>query len=72
MPIEDADYFVRVVKFPVPICACLSLNPDGTYSLYLNADMDFDHWIDGWEHEIWHILRDDLYGDKDIAEIEGL
>ena len=70
MPIEDGDYFIRVISFGVPVPACIRLNSDGTYSLYLNADYDWEHWIDGWEHEIWHILHDDMYGERTIDSIE--
>ena len=70
MPIEDADYFVKVIPFPIPVPAFLHLNPDDTYVIFLNANMDYDHWLNGWEHEMWHIIRDDMYGDKDILDIE--
>ena len=72
MPIENCDYFIRVIKFPVPIPAFLLLNSDGTYSLYLNADFDFCAQIDGYEHELWHMIRDDLYSEKDIRTIENI
>lgn len=70
MPIENADYFIRVLPFPVAIPAFVHLNRDGTYSIFLNANLDFEHQLDGMEHELWHILHDDLYGDKDIADLE--
>lgn len=70
MPIEDADYFIKVIPFPLPVPAFVHLNSDGTYTVFLNANMDFEHQLDGMEHEIWHILHDDLYGDKDIRTVE--
>lgn len=70
MPIENADYFIRVVPFPLPVPAFLHLNPDDTYTLVLNANLDFEHHLDGWEHEMLHIIRNDFYGDKDIRDIE--
>lgn len=72
MPIEDADYFIRVIPFPLPIPAFVHLNSDGTYTICLNANLDFEHQLNGYIHEIWHIIRDDFYSDKDIKEIEGL
>ena len=73
LPIEGRDYYVHVLSFGVPIPAFIRLNPDGdSYSLYLNADYDFDHWVDGYEHELWHMVHNDLYGDKDIRDIENL
>jgi len=71
LPMEDMDYFVRVLPFGVPIPAFIRLNPDGiTYTLYLNSEYDFDHWLDGYEHEVKHMANDDMFGDKDITEIE--
>ena len=70
MPIEDADYFVRVMRFPAPVPAFVHLNDDGTYCIFLNANYDYEHWLNSYEHELWHIIRDDLYGDRAIGEIE--
>lgn len=72
MPIENADYFVRVVAFPVPVPAFVRLNPDGiTYSIYINANMSWERQAQGLEHEIQHIINDDLFSDRDILEIES-
>jgi len=71
LPLEDRDYFIRVLPFGVPIPAFIRLNPgDDTYTLYLNSEYDFEHWLDSYEHELWHIIRGDLYGDRDISDIE--
>ena len=70
LPIEDADYFVHLVQFPVPACAMLRENPDGTYSVYLSQDRNNEQRIDDYEHELWHMLHDDLSGEKDIRDIE--
>ena len=73
LPIEDADYFVRVIPFGVSIPAFIRLNPDGyTYTLYLNSEYDFEHWLNDYEHELWHVIHDDLYGTKDIRDIEAI
>lgn len=70
LPLEGRDYFVVVMPFHVPIPAAIRLNSDGTYTLYLNSEYDFAHWLDGYEHEMWHMIRDDLYGEKQIEDIE--
>ena len=73
LPIEGRDYFIRVLPFGVSIPAFIRLNPDGyTYTLYLNAEYDFEHWLNSYEHEMMHMIRDDLYGEKDIRDIEHL
>ena len=72
MPLENADYFIYIIRLPDCVRGAIRLNSDGTYSMYINPDYDREAQIDTSTHELWHILRDDLYGDKDIAEIEGL
>lgn len=73
MPIEDADYFVRLVPFPNRGADALVVsNGDGTYSVYLDARLDRDHQIDGYSHELDHMIRDDLHrNDASIEEIEN-
>lgn len=71
LPIEGADYTVRVMPFGVSIPACLRLNPDGlTYTLYINSEYNSEVQLDSYEHELWHMIHDDLYGEKDIRDIE--
>lgn len=70
LPIEGADYFVQVIPFPTACPAFVMLNADGTYTLFLNAKLDREQQLDGYEHELWHMIRDDLYGDKDAWKIE--
>ena len=73
LPIEGRDYYVQVMPFGVSIPAFIRLNPDGyTYTLYLNSEYDFEKWLDSYEHELWHMIHDDLLGDKDIRDIERL
>ena len=68
--IEDADYFVRLIKLPGAVGGILTMNDDATFSMYLNEDHDPETRLDDYLHEFEHILNDDLYGDKDIREIE--
>lgn len=73
MLIEGVDYFVRVIPFPdgVKVPAMVTENPDGcTFSVYLNENVSEYRRQKGLEHEVNHIRNDDLYGDKDICEIE--
>lgn len=70
MPIEDCDYFVHVVPFPVPVPAFLRLNKDGTYSVYINANLSSEQQEEGFWHEFDHIINDDIYYDGDILDVE--
>lgn len=70
-PIEGADYYIYMMELPPHIYAYVRLNSDATYSVYLDPRRDWLSQIDDWEHELWHILRDDLYSDRVIWEIES-
>ena len=72
--IEGADYFVRLVDFPLGVGTngMVLLNDDGTYSVYLNARASADIQKKAMRHEYDHMANDDMYGDKDIRSIEGV
>lgn len=72
MPLENADYFIYILQLPDGVPGAIRLNSDDTYSVYLNPYYDFEHQLDTYEHELWHIIRNDLYGDKSIEDVEDL
>ena len=47
-------------------------NDDGTYTMYLDPRRDFEQMLDDYEHELWHIIRDDFYNGQPIQKVEGL
>ena len=70
-PLEDADYYIRVIKLPEGIKAMIIPNDDGTFSMYLDSRRTWEQWLDDWEHEIWHILRNDFYNSQPIWVVEA-
>ena len=71
-PIEDADYFIRVVPFDNDSAdGAVALNPDGTYSIYINANVSDARQRAALKHEIRHIELDHFYSDKPLAIIEA-
>lgn len=70
-PLEDADYYIRIIKLPSGINAMIIPNDDSTFSLYLDSRRTWEQWLDDWEHEIWHLLRNDFYNDKPIWVVEA-
>lgn len=70
LPIEGADFFIRMLQLPDGVRGAVRLNSDGTFSVYLNPDYCFEDQLDTYEHELWHIIRDDLFGDKDVVTLE--
>lgn len=70
--IEDADFFVRLISLPTGVNGLVSPNPDGTFNLYLNAEIDHEKQLDAYFHEVSHIEEDDFYNGIDIRKVEGL
>ena len=72
MLIENADYFVRLIDMPGSVGGACNPNDDGTFNIYLNArhTTDRDRLIEEYLHEWEHLENDDLYGEKEIAQIE--
>ena len=70
-PIENCDYFIRYREMPPGVYAFIALNPDGTYSMYLDPSRSFDQLLDDWSHELMHIVRDDLYNGLPIYLVEA-
>lgn len=72
--IEGRDFFVRVVDFPKGVnrVGFVLLNSDGTYSVYINSRASKNAQRKAMRHEYNHMASDDMYGDRDIRQIEKL
>lgn len=66
LPIENCDYFIRYLKLPPKIWAFITPNDDGTFSIYLDPRRSREQQLCDWEHELWHIIRDDFYNGEPI------
>lgn len=71
LPIEGADYFVRLKILPPMIFAYVRSNGDGTYTIYIDPRRDFCQKIEDYTHELWHIINDDLFSETPVWEIEA-
>ncbi len=72
MILENADYFINFVDFPV--CSCggvILLNEDGTYTILLNSRLSRQQNRDSLIHELNHIKNGDFYRDTPIKQIEA-
>lgn len=72
MLIEGADYFVRLVDFPVG-CGCdgmVTPNDDSTYSIYLDARTTHERQVTACSHEVKHIEHNDFDNARDIEQAE--
>ena len=72
MILENADYFIKFVDFPV--CSCggvILLNEDGTYTILLNSRLSRQQNRDSLNHELNHIKTGDFYREIPIKQIEA-
>lgn len=73
LPIDDADLFVRVVPFPEgKIHGATAMNPDGTFSVYIDANAPAHIQQEAYWHEYTHIACDDFDNGRPIEEIEDI
>lgn len=70
LPLEGADYFIYYMKMPPKIFACVCENEDGTFTVFLDPRRSFDQMLDDYEHELWHIIRDDIHSPLPVYIIE--
>ena len=66
------DYYVRQLPMPNTIHGFVAPNDDGTFSIYINSNLDISQQRKALEHEIRHIKKDHFYTDeKDIKTVEN-
>lgn len=71
--VENQDYFVRVVPFPVnSVGGMVTPNPDGSFSIYINSNLSQERQKEALDHELDHIRNNDFYNGKPIREVENL
>lgn len=69
--IENVDYFVKLVDFPVCTCGgIIMLNDDGTYTILINSRLSHAQNLDSLRHELNHIKNGDFFRDAPIEQIE--
>ena len=71
--VENQDYFVRVVPFPVnSVGGMVMPNPDGSFSIYINSNLSQERQKEALDHELDHIRNNDFYNGMPIQEVENL
>lgn len=64
-------YFVRLVSLPAAIDGVSVPNDDGSFDIYINADLCESRQQECLEHELEHIRKDHFYQEaKAIAQLE--
>lgn len=65
------DYFVRQFPMPATVRGFVAPNDDGTFSIYINSNLDAMQQRKTLEHELKHIKKDHFYTpEKDIKAVE--
>lgn len=65
------EYFVRLVPLPASVDAVTVPNSDGTFDIYLNADLCEARQKNRLRHEIKHIIEDHFYQEsKSVSQLE--
>ena len=70
--LEGQDFAVHVVPFPN--CAtdgAIMSDPDGFINIYVNSRVSRDRQRKALEHEIVHMVNDDLYSNEEREVLEG-
>ena len=66
--IEDGKVFVRYLDgVPLTVRGVTTPNPDGTFSVYINAGLPEETQRAALEHELYHIEHDHLYNHDPVA-----
>ena len=71
LPLEGCDYYIYVMELPKGIYAMILPNDDSTFSMYLDPRRSWEQWLDDWEHELWHLIRNDFYNGQPIWVVEA-
>lgn len=64
-------YFVRLLPLPSSVEGVVLPNDDGTYDIYLNANLPLQRQAEVLAHELAHIKKDHLYSEDPIRIIEA-
>lgn len=71
--IEGSDYHVRVIPFPCPtVGGMVTPNDDGSFSVYINANLSQERQKKALRHELEHIEDEDFHNGRPIDEVEDI
>lgn len=62
--------YIYHVDMPYSVTSNVVENEDGTYTIYINSRLSYEKQREGYEHEIRHILRNDLEYVQDVQQVE--
>ena len=62
----------RIVDMPYGVKACVTMDVNGDYNVYINAHYNREQQEKAVRHELGHILGNDFYNGKPLQEIEDV
>lgn len=67
----DSDYInVQILDFGNSIPAVVTINDDGSFSIFLNARLTYEKRLEAYWHEIRHIQNQDFYSEMSVDGLE--
>lgn len=63
------DIYTHIINMPSKTKEAVTLNEDGTYSIFINANLTHENQLIAYEHAMRHIQNRD-FEKKDVQEIE--
>ncbi|RHP85302.1 hypothetical protein DXA20_09505 [Roseburia sp. AM59-24XD] len=64
------DVNVHVLDFGNSIPATVTINEDGSFSIFLNARLSYEQRMQAYLHEMQHIQKDDFFTHNTVEEKE--
>ena len=71
MIIENMDFVVYYLPFPLHIHGVIDRSEDGYTNIYINSRMPVERKRSALKHELMHIIRNDLESPLSVQEIES-
>lgn len=69
---DDYNINVQIIDFGNSIPATVTINDDGSFSIFLNARLSYERRLEAYWHEMRHIQNQDFYGDMSVDEMEAV
>ena len=69
---NDLEYCVRMVNFPVTVKGVTVMDETGFYNIYINSRLDFETQKETLAHELTHIRRGDFFSDESLEDVESM
>ena len=69
---DDYNINVQIIDFGNSIQETVTINDDGSFSIFLNARLSYERRLEAYWHEMRHIQNQDFYGDMSVDEMEAV